>query len=58
MLTKSCTPYDVLGYVKSLHENGAVVNSRIMIAGAEGTARSHDSNLLQENGRHIVLSKS
>ena len=45
-------------YVKSLRENGGVVNSRIVMASAEGIVKSHDSNLLQENGGHIVLSKS
>ena len=45
-------------YVKSLLESGGVVNSRIVMAGAEGIVKSYDSNLLQENGGHIVLSKS
>ena len=45
-------------YVKSLRESGGGVNSRIVMAGAEGIVKSYDSNLLQENGGHIVLSKS
>ena len=45
-------------YVKSLTENGSVVNSAIVMAGAEGIVKSYDSNLLKENGGHIVCSKS
>ena len=45
-------------YVKSLRENGGMVNSAIVMAGAEGIIKSYDSNLLKENGRHIVCSKS
>lgn len=45
-------------YVKSLRENGGVVNSAIVMAGAEGIVKSYDSNLLKENGGHIVCSKS
>ena len=43
-------------YIKSLWESGGVVNSKIVMA--EGIVKSHDNNLLQENGGHIVLSKS
>ena len=45
-------------YVKSLRENGGVVNSAIVMVGAEGIVKSYDSNLLKENGGHIVCSKS
>ncbi len=45
-------------YVKNLRDNGGVVNSAIVIAGAEGIIKSHDSNLLKENGGHIACSKS
>ena len=33
-------------YVKSLRESGGVVNSRIVMAAAEGIVKSYDSNLL------------
>ena len=41
-------------YVKNLRESGGVVNLRIVMASAEGIVKSDDSNLLQENGGHIV----
>jgi hypothetical protein len=47
----------VQSYITALRENGAVVNTAITIACAEGIVKSHDSNLLQENGGHISLTK-
>ena len=44
-------------YLAPLRESGAVVNTSIVIACAMGVVKSHDSNLLQCNGGHIVLSK-
>ena len=44
-------------YIKSLRECGAVVNTRIVMAAAEGIVKSHDSNLLLSNGGHIHLGK-
>ena len=38
-------------------ESGAVVNTAIVIACAMDIVKSHNSNLLQCNGGHIVLSK-
>ena len=35
-----------------------MVNSAIIVAGAEGIIKSYDSNLLKENGGHIACSKS
>ena len=35
-----------------------MVNSAIVVAGAEGIIKSYDSNLLKENGGHIACSKS
>jgi hypothetical protein len=48
----------VQGYVTALRENRGAVNSSIVMAAAEGIIKSHDSNLLKENGGHIVCSKS
>lgn len=36
----------------ALEESGAVVNTAIMMAVAEGTVKNHDSNMLKYNGRH------
>ena len=44
-------------YLISLRENGAVVNTAIALACAEGIVKSKDSNLLASNGGHIVLTK-
>ena len=47
----------VRAYLAALRENGAVVNTTIAIACATGVVISHDSNLLQCNGGHILLTK-
>ena len=44
-------------YVKYLRERGAVVNSAIVIAAAEGIVMNKDSNLLACNGGGINLTK-
>ena len=49
---------EVQEYVKNLREAGAVINSSIVRAAAEGIVKNHDSNLLQCNGGHIVITKS
>ena len=45
-------------HVKNLRDVGAIVNSAIVISAAEGLIKSHDSNLLECNGGHIILTKS
>ena len=47
----------VRAYLTTLRENGAVVNTAIAIACAEGIVRSKDSNLLASNRGHIALTK-
>ena len=47
----------VQAYITSLREHGAVINTAIAIACAEGIVKSHDSNLLECNGGHIALTK-
>ena len=47
----------VRAYLHALRANGAVVNTAIAIACAEGIVRNKDSNLLACNGGHISLSK-
>ena len=42
-------------YLKSLRENGAVINTAIAMACADGIVKSYDSNLLECNGGYIVL---
>ena len=42
-------------YITALRSNGAVINSAIVMACAEGLVKSHDSNLLQSNCGHIVF---
>ncbi len=45
-------------YVKFLRENGAVINTAIVMAVAEEIVKSNDSNLLKINGGHIVCNKN
>ena len=47
----------VRAYLTTLRENGAVVNTAIAIACAEGIVTSKDSNLLASKGGHIALTK-
>ncbi len=47
----------VRAYLTSLRENGAVVNTAILIACAEGIVKTKDCNLLACNGGHISLTK-
>lgn len=47
----------VQAYVTALRKNGAVVNTAIVMACAEGIVRSKNSNLLCSNGGHISLTK-
>ena len=44
-------------YLTSFRESGAVVNTAIAMACAEGIVRSADSNLLAVNGGHILITK-
>ena len=48
----------VQSYVLGLRSNGAVINSSITIAVAQGIVTNYNSNLLSENGGHIALTKS
>ena len=43
--------------ITALHCNGAVVNSAIVMACAEGLVKSHDGKLLQANGGQIAITK-
>ena len=47
----------VQAYLLATREAGGVVNSEIAIAAAMGTVRKQDSNLLAQNGGHIVLTR-
>ena len=47
----------VKAYLTSFCENGAVINTAIIIACAEGIVKSKDSNLLACNGGNISLTK-
>ena len=44
-------------FLKQLRSNGAVINTAIVMATAEGIVNNEDSNLLAKNGGTIVLSK-
>lgn len=44
-------------YILALRNNGAVINSAIVIGCATGIVKSHDSNLLKCNGGHINITK-
>ena len=48
----------VKAYVTSFRQSGAVVNSTMVVACAEGIVKSYDSNLMECNGGCISLSKS
>ena len=48
----------VRAYLTALRSNGAVVNTAIAIACAEGIIKNVDSNLLECNGGHIRLTES
>ena len=48
----------VRAYLVSLRENGAVINTAIAMACAQGVVKSYDSNLLECNGGHISLTKN
>ncbi len=56
-MEKSWTSRYKHNYITVLCQNGAVVNTAILIACANGVVRSYDSNLLACNGGHILLSK-
>ena len=45
-------------YITVLCNNGAVVNSAIVTACAEGLVKSQDANLLQDNGGHLAFGES
>lgn len=47
----------VRAYLQALRDNGAVVNTAIAVACAEGITKNYDSNLLASNGGHITLTK-
>ena len=44
--------------ISSTRENGAVINTVIVMAVAEGIVMGHDSNLLKVNGGHIACNKN
>ena len=45
-------------FLKQLRENGAVVNTAIVMATAEGLVQNVDSNLLASNGGLIMITKN
>ena len=47
----------VQAYLTTLRTNGAVVNTVIAVACAEGVVKSHDGNQLECNGGPIALTK-
>ena len=47
----------VKAYISALRANGAVINSAIVIACAEGIVENHDSNMLHSNGGHVKFTK-
>ena len=47
----------VQAYLTSFRESGAVVNTAITMACAEGIVRNADSNKLAVNGGHILITK-
>lgn len=49
---------EVMSYIKKLRSTGAIVNRRIVIAGAKGIIQQRAPSLLRENGGHVVLDKA
>lgn len=49
---------DVIDYVKSLRNSGAIVNRQIVMAGARGIIKNKASHLLVENGGHVNIERS
>ena len=47
----------VRAYLRAWRDNGAVVNTAIAVACAEGIIKNHDSNLLACNGGYVSLTK-
>ena len=47
----------VQAYLTSFRESGAVVNTAITMACADGIVRNTDSNMLAVNGGHILITK-
>ena len=45
-------------YMTDFRERGSVVNTAIVVACAEDIVKNKDSNLLSDNGRHIVLTNN
>ena len=50
--------HQVQEYIKCLREAGAVINTAIVMAVAEGIVKSDDSNKLMCNGGHLCITKS
>ena len=44
-------------YVKELHTNGAIINTAIVMATAEGIVQHHDMNMLAKHGGPIAITK-
>ena len=44
-------------FLKALRANGAVINTAIVMATADGIIWNHDSSLLAKNGGHIAITK-
>lgn len=57
-LLKNELDKQVQSYLLQLRENGAAVNTTVVIACAYGLVRHHNSNLLKCNGGYVELSKS
>ena len=45
----------VQNFLRALHTNGAVINTAIVVATAEGIVWNYDSNLLVKNGGTIAI---
>ena len=57
LLLEATMDKELQEYVKHLRDAGAVINAAIIMAAAQGIFKNHDSNLLQCNGGHVVISK-
>lgn len=55
---KSYSDSDVQTYIRNLRKSGAVINTAICIAVAEGIVHAYDKQLLSCNGGPISLKKS
>lgn len=49
---------DLIEYIRTIRNNGGIVNTAIVIAAGMGMVKRRDPSLLERNGGYITLKKS